>query len=213
MTLGIAIPTYSGHLKYLDQILDLLQNSTIKPNQVSISCSSLNEEYNIEFEKYDFKIIFTPTREIKNPSQNRNIAASKLTTDIISFIDGDDFPHIQRNEFILKSFENNEIMCLVHDYYQSVQKNEVFLKSIYEKIDLRINYIDIVIDNICATSSIRHLKLHNAHITVRKEIFDKIKYDEREEYKYKEDSIYTRDLVQNGYLISLLTNELSQYNK
>ena len=83
MTLGIAIPTYIGHLKYLKEILDLLQNSTVKPNQVSISCSSLGDDYHINYENYDFEIIFTPTIEVKNPSQNRNIAASKLSTDII----------------------------------------------------------------------------------------------------------------------------------
>jgi hypothetical protein len=212
MTLGIAIPTYSPHLKYLNDILNLLQKSTVKPNQVSISCSSLNEDYNIDYKNYDFEIIFTPTKEIKNPSQNRNIAASKLNTDIISFIDGDDYPHVQRNEFILNSFKNDEVSSLVHDYYKSTHKNDNFLNSIYENMDLKINYVDSIINNY-ATSKILDLKLHNAHISLRKEVFEKMKYNENEQFKYMEDSLYTRNLVEGGYKISLITNELSQYNK
>lgn len=212
MKLGIAIPTYKDHLKYIEDILSLLQKSTIKPDQVSISCSSLDYEYSLDDFKYDFDIIFTSTPDIKNPAENRNIAASKLTTDIISFIDGDDYPHIQRNEFILKSFENKEVVCLVHDYYKSPQKNDIFLMSIYNSFDLKINYIDIVI-NMCATNKFLHLDYHHAQISVLRNVFEKIKFNEDELYKFREDSIYTKTLIDEGYKISLLTNKLLQYNK
>ncbi len=48
MTLGIAIPTYIGHLNYLTQLLDSLEQSTILPNQVSISISSFDGELNLK---------------------------------------------------------------------------------------------------------------------------------------------------------------------
>ena len=88
-SIGYAIPTYKGHLIYLESLLDAIAESTVLPSEVSISISSTDEE--IFFKEYPFKLIVTKMLEPKNQSQNRNIAASKLTTDIITFFDGDDF--------------------------------------------------------------------------------------------------------------------------
>jgi len=199
MTLGIAIPTYSGHIHYLEGLLDLIQLSTVKPNQVSISCSSQKQEVNIK-NNYDFEVILNVTEEYKNPAQNRNIAASKLNTDIISFIDGDDFPHTQRNEFIINSFKNHGVTCLVHNYYTSLVKNNMFLSSLYPNMDLQINC------NNC-------IDYHHAQISILKHIFNNIKYDENEIFKYREDSLFTQNLIDTGHNLSLITNKLSQYNK
>ena len=143
MTLGIAIPTYSGHLHNLPKILDILNNSTLPPDKVSVSCSSQSE--NVDFgNNYNFELIVKFTGDYKNPSQNRNIAGQELDTDIISFIDGDDLPHVQRNEYIMKSFENNDVVAILHNYYQSTNINDNFivgtLKSMIELNSLIIHY-------------------------------------------------------------------------
>lgn len=209
LTLGIAIPTYAGHVQYLTGILDSISNSTVLPTQVSVSISSFNED--LDLKTYPFELIITTTLDYKNPSQNRNIAAKNLNTDIISFIDGDDLPHIQRNEFILKSFEDKDVSSLVHDYYQSPVKNESFLNFLYENMDLKVNHNDCIINYAAANSRGEGPAIHHAHVSIRKEIFDKIKYDEDENLKFREDTAFTRTLIENGYKISQLTNKLSQY--
>jgi len=214
MTLGIAIPTYSGHLFNIKNLLDILQNSTVKPNKVSISCSSQSESITFE-DKYDFELIINITEGYRNPSQNRNIAASFLDTDIISFIDGDDLPHFQRNEFIMESFKDDNVIVLLHDYHQSRFINNDFIYSKYEKLNLMVNYIDTVFPNGYTGSKIpnHNYAHHHAHLSIKRELFNKIKYDEDQSLLYREDSVYVKELVLNGDKISFISNKLSQYIK
>lgn len=211
MTIGIAIPTYKNHLNSLETLLDKISKSTILPNQVSLSISS-TEEYKVE-KNYPFELILTVTNDYKNPSQNRNIAASKLTTDIISFIDGDDFPHPQRNEFILKSFDLGS-ECVVHNYYKKSHLYEDFFKIKYENIVRLPKHIDTVYnDTIYPRNKNNHIDYHCAHISVLKELFNEFKYDEDNQIKYKEDSYYVRTLVENNHPICFLNNKLTLYLK
>jgi len=211
MTIGIAIPTYKNHLSSLKTLLDKIGESTILPDQVSVSISSINE-YNVD-KDYPFELILTTTNNYKNPSQNRNIAASKLKTDIISFIDGDDFPHPQTNEFILNSFDMGS-ECVVHNYYKSPYFYQDFFDTRYDENIRLPKYINTIYSNtIYPRNSVNHIDYHCAHISVLKELHDKIKYDENESVKYKEDSYYVRTLVENGYPICHLNNKLTLYIK
>ena len=214
MTLGIAIPTYSRHLHHIPKLLESLNNSSLVPDKVSISCSSQSENINLS-NNYKFELMVKITDEYKNPSQNRNIAGQQLDTDIISFIDGDDLPHSQRNEFIMKSFEDSNVMILLHNYYQSTNIDDHFLYSRYDNLNLLVNYIDTVFPNGFTGSKTPNHEYgyHHAHISLRKEIFQKIKYNENQEFLYREDSIYVKDLVNNGNKISYISNKLSQYIK
>jgi len=209
MTLGIAIPTYSGHIEFLKNLLLQISNSTVLPNQVSVSISSFDGE--ILFDEYPFELIITKTKEFRNPSQNRNIAASKLNTDIISFIDGDDLPHNMRNEYLLTSFDMGA-KIVVHNYELG--------GSYIGKYDLEINNLELFIDYIDTFISDRnfpessrgHLPYANGHISLLKTIFDEIKYDESNDlFKCCEDSEYSSRLVKSGYKISHITNKLSFY--
>lgn len=220
MTFGIAIPTYIKHLSKLDSLLNSIQNSTVLPNEVSVSCSSYdNSDYYIDYSKYTFKLNVHFHSEYKNPSMNRNYAADKLNTDIISFIDGDDIPHPQRIEFILNSFINNGCDSILHNYKLSSNIDEVFQSNRYESIFYLHKYVNIPgVDNYPINvsyphSDIYHLPYQNAHISVLKSVFDDHRYDESEIIKYKEDSEYCNRLVKNGIKISYILNPLSLYIK
>jgi hypothetical protein len=212
-TLGIAIPTYKNHVSFLEKLLDTINQSTILPDQVSVSISNY-DTFKLN-KKYNFDLILNQTQKYQNVSQNRNIAASKLNTDIISLIDGDDLPYIQRNEFILKSFQNKECKALVHDYKNGRDFNILNVKYEIKDEDLLINYLDIWNDScpFALPSNNIHIPYHNAHISMTKDIFNTFKYNEDEKYKYREDSLYTKTLVQNNINISLLKHKLSLYIK
>jgi hypothetical protein len=211
MNIGIAIPTFINHLNSLEVLLNKIADSTVLPEQVSISISS-TKKYIIP-KKYPFEIILNITEDYKNPSENRNIAASKLTTDIISFIDGDDFPHPQRNEFILKAF-NLGSECLVHNYSRNFSIYEDFFKIKYDTILRYPKYINsIYSDTIYPRSCVEHIDYHCAHVSILKKIYDKFKYDENEIIKYQEDAYYLRTLVEKNNPICFLNNKLSLYIK
>ena len=211
MTLGIAIPCHSEHIQFIDDILDKISQSTFLPSQVSISISSYDGE--IKTKNYEFELIITKTIERKNACENRNIASNKLSTDIISFIDCDDIPHIKRNEYIVESFKNGSIV-LVHNYLQSNNRHTSFSNSSIGEILYYKDYIDGIIDNCPFALNINnHKDYHCAHISVTKEIFEKLKYDESIGHIPGEDGEYTKRIVKSGHKISYIENKLSQYNK
>lgn len=213
-SLGIAIPTYDKHMSYLKDLLDLISESTVLPEQVSISASSFkgNEP---EMGNYPFEVIFTTTKETKNAAQNRNIAGSKLTTDIISFIDGDDLPHIKRNEVIVQYFQENTLP-LVHSYFTNKTPSD---KIKHTKKDIELPNVEIGVINHIPNNSIqpmttnRVVSFHNAHISLLKEDFERFKYDEDESFSRKEDTFFCKKLVESGVNISFIPSKLSVYNR
>lgn len=209
MTLGIAIPTFSGHIHHLKNILDTLTLSTVLPKQVSISVSSFDGDF--DFDTYPFEIIFTKTNEKRNVCENRNMSAGKLNTDIISFIDGDDIPHIKRNEYVIESFKNGA-NALVHNYHIDSNVKSEWYKTDLGPINYFHNYINTVFDDCTFAKNLEnHQDYTCGHISVKKEVFENIKYDESIGWQVGEDGEYTRRLVKNGILISYVSNKLSQY--
>jgi hypothetical protein len=211
MTLGVAIPTYIGHIHYLDRILDNIEASTVRPQEVSVSISECVYKPK---KKYAFKLILTHSKEVKSAAQNINTALGKLTTDIVSVIGCDDLMHPQRNEFILKAFENNNINIVVHNFLESLDVNEDFLNSRYEQMELEIDYIDTLFDNcLYPKNPTKDVDFGNGLIAFKREIFDLFQYDESEEARTIEDSLFNRKLVENGYKLSYIKQKLVLYLK
>lgn len=211
-TLGIAIPTYKPHIPLLYKLLDTISNSTVLPDQVSVSVSSIEKKEELEFNSYPFELIVTSTHECKNASQNRNIASSKLTTDVVSFIDGDDVPHIKRNEYIMKSVQEG-CEVIVHNYQLARTRDDDYVFSDIGEYELKRDYIDMFDPNILpypTSSQERFVVFHNAHVTITRELANIFKYDEywRE---IGEDAIFNRQLLCAGNKLSYISNKLSMY--
>lgn len=196
MTFGIAIPTCKKHLSHLVGLLDSIEANTVLPDEVSISCSEVDSLINIR--NYSYKVILTITHEYKTAGQNRNIAASKLSTDVISFIDSDDISTPFRNEYLIKSFENKEVKGVVHNYLP-IEYETKHIRDVIElsPIELKINCINL-----------QKKDFHNGHITIRKEIFNLYKY---KSMKRGQDSEYTQRLISENIPISYISNRLSYY--
>ena len=209
MTIGIGIPTFEGHLWNLKDLLNQISKSTVLPKQVSVSISSFDGE--IDFDDYPFELIITKNIEYRNTSQNLNTCASKLTTDIISFMGGDDIPHIKRNEFILKAFESGADV-VGHNYTHHDKSAKEFTSDIGE-IQLYIDHIDTCVPHkpYPISSKEGEVCFGNGPISITKELFDKYKYWEGSEFNGKEDSMYNSELIKNGYKISYIKNSLMLY--
>jgi len=209
MTIGIAIPTFNGHLWNLKDLLTQISKSSVLPKQVSVSISSFDGE--IDFDVYPFELIVTKNIEHRNTSQNLNTSASKLTTDIISFMGGDDIPHIKRNEFIIKAFEAGA-KVVVHNYTHHDKSAKEFTSDIGD-IEFYVDYIDTFISDTQFPLSSNEYSycFANGPISITKELFDKYKYGEGPEFNGKEDSMYNSKLVKDGYKISYIKNSLMLY--
>jgi hypothetical protein len=211
MTIGIAIPCYYGHIQNLTNLLDSIENQSVKPNKVVVSCSSTKELF--ETKKYSFPLEIIITEEHKNAAQNRNIAASRLNDmDYITFIDADDIMHPQRIEILLKVFQDTDCDIILHNFLMN-DSNFNHIDNI-DNIDIRINELMQ-----CYSGCIRHKDfyrynksdlIHHSQSSIKKYIFDIIKYPEEQEYYSKEDCIFCHRVfsipnITNVYIANKLT--------
>jgi hypothetical protein len=216
MSIGIAIPCYFGHISHLTNLLDSIENQTCKPNKVVVSSSSTKDT--IETKKYSFPLEIIITEEHKNAAQNRNIAALKLNdVDFITFIDADDIMHPQRIEILLKVFKETSCDIILHNYISNNNINNYKFENI-EVINIRVNELVQ-----CYSGCIRHLDfykyhntdqlIHHSQSSIKRHIFDTIKYPEEPEFTRKEDCVFCYKIfelpnIKNVYIY----NKLSYYN-
>jgi len=206
MRIGVAIPCYIGHIEHLRTLLDSIAKQTRMPDKVVVSCSSTAEMPH-DFPKYDFDLQFICDPSVKNPSQNRNISARNLDTDIITFFDADDIMHPQRLEFIEQAFMGNADIVL-HNYETNQEEIPLFESS-------NISYNCLCQ---CASGCIRHInwnsndRIHHSQVSVKREIFDQVQFDEGPTAIGKEDCVFCWSAfacpnVTNAYI----SNKLSLY--
>jgi hypothetical protein len=208
---GLAIPIVGYHSQFIPELLSLILKSEVLPDEVSISMSSSN----ITFDNFDypFKLIITQTKYFQNAAQNRNTAARKLKTDIISFFDADDIPHIKRISYLMHAFDMGANV-VVHNFFQSSIRNLDFAVSKIENINLFPNSINST-NTTCqfpVSNSFWH-KYACGHISIKRKTFIKFRYNESKLYLRREDAEFASRLVKNNIFISYIENELSLYFK
>jgi hypothetical protein len=214
MKIGVAIPCYNGHIMKLFDLFDSIQNQTIIPDQVIVSSSStidlkIHKEYN-----FQFKIVIT--KDKKNAAQNRNIAASYLSDmDYITFIDADDIMHPQRIEVLLRVIDNCNSDIILHNFYIESELNNNLIFEKIENVNIR-NHTLIPGWSGCITHISGYNdqidRIHHSQVTVKKEIFDQVKFPEELEFHRKEDCIFCHRVfslpnIKNAYI----ENKLSYY--
>jgi len=221
MKIGVAIPAYKGHIKELFNLLDSIQNQTKLPDKVIVSCSSTKDsdfELNLYSEKmklYTFLFEIIITEKKKNAAQNRNIAASKLSDmEYITFIDADDIMHPQRIEILLKVFQEHDSDIILHNFFIDVTfEKELFKKIENEKLYIRSNSLRQHWSGCIEHIDYVNEGIHHSQVSVKNEIFNKIKFPEEIEFHRKEDCIFCHrvfDLpnIKNSYV----ANKLSYYS-
>ncbi len=203
LKIGVAIPCFIKHINLLKRVLDSIENQTRKPDQVIVSCSEASDA-DIPYRQSDYSYplqIITYT-EVKSGSENRNIAASRLTTDIISFFDADDVMHPQRLECIEACFTTNpDATTMLHQFQLGSQTVAPFY---YEFNVFKNNVFSIEYNIKAGNNMYARLKatdesvndFHNGHVTIRREAFDSLKFNELGPVIGCEDAVFTGNLYE-----------------
>jgi glycosyltransferase involved in cell wall biosynthesis len=207
MRIGVAIPCYIGHLENLRVLLESIAKQTRLPEKVVVSCSSTTELPN--FPIYNFDLIIACSQSLKNPSQNRNIAAKLLDVDIITFFDADDVMHPQRLEFIECAFSGGASIVL-HNYIGEQEDKFVLYESPYITYDSLCQSIGGCIRHVNPNN--RELGIHHSQVSVTRGIYNQIQFDENPAIIGKEDCVFcwcafTLPNIKNAYI----SNKLSLY--
>lgn len=214
MSLGVAIPTYSKHYPFLQSLLENIASSTVKPDMISVSCSSMIQTDEVHTTVRGIPVVISYSMKSYNPSQNRNRAISKLNTDFVSLIDGDDLMHPQRIEYVKATLlQNPDIAGVYHSYKHSLlaNRNDPFEvldpPALNRDVQLSPSGLGLVVPR----ESGGTYDLHHAHGTFRRQVLQQFPFDERPEYKYAEDSVHASILARNGVPLGYLANPLTRY--
>lgn len=208
MRLGVVIPCTKKQLPLLSRCFDSIENQSIKPDSVIVSCSSTSSldlpEYN-----YSFPIKIITTLEKKNVAENRNIAALNLDTDIISFFSCEDIMHPQRLEFIYESFINYQSDIVLHSYIEHKGGNlNQTMFSIYQSPNSHVNTLSRSSSG-CATVIGNH-RIHHSHVSVTRFIMSRYKFREDPSNECRDNAIFCGDVLDmQGVKSVYLQNDLS----
>lgn len=215
MTIGVAIPCYSGHAHYIPTLLDNITSSTRKPDEIVISCSSSESNRILYFTYNDMDVRIWYSTERLNQAMNRNRAASLLKTDLITFIDADDLMHPKRIEYLCNAFESRpDIAAVYHSYsYEHVSKrdNPFWDEPVMNPLPNPMIKDPKAAGLMVLANPPPQYEHHHAHVTVRKPVFDSLKFDEDWRYYRMEDSVYGVKLLNNNIPMLFLNNRLTRY--
>jgi glycosyltransferase involved in cell wall biosynthesis len=211
MRIGVAIPCYKYHIPVLKRCLDSIEEQSVKPDQVVVSCSSCQDS-DIPAYNYSFPLRIITHTERKNAAQNRNIAASHLDTDIISFFDCDDQMHPRRLEGIKEAFcLINPCDIVLHSYMLNEENVEPFEK-IERGFSMQPNCLKRSPTGCAVYMHNWSERLHHSQVSVSQFIFGRYKFKEDPSNERREDALFCGDVLdmpncQNVYIF----NKLSKY--
>lgn len=187
-TFGIAIPCYRPHAYLIPNCLDGIEAQTMKPTKVVISCSSVSSLPPLS-RSYSFPIEIIIVSQKQTASQNRNLAARHLDTDILSFFDIDDTMHPRRLEAIYSCFQA-PCDIVLHSFVDGAT-----FDTTDQCIKIRRNVLQRAPSGCAMVSDDIPAKIHHAHSTVRREIYAKVQFREQMEYNRMEDAIFCGDVL------------------
>jgi len=210
--IGVAIPCYVNHFSLLPSLIENISKSTLRPDHIAVSCSSWthNNRTDTVYDGIPVSIQYSTKR--LNQATNRNIAGGMLRTQLISFIDADDLMHPSRLEYVVRAFKEGPYHAMYHSYasepigeyskpFESVGEYDLVSTP---SIVSNPNAIGILV------GTTPH-PIHHAHVTVRRDVFNRFKFDERWEVYRTEDSLYGKTLVESGVSLGYLANKLTRY--
>ena len=198
MHITVVIPCFINHLSKLINLLESLELQTRPPDEVIVSCSSTNDF--IFLKEYIFPIKLFIHKDKKNAAENRNIAASKISEDtgIICFFDADDIMHPQRIELLEYIFNKGNDIVL-HNFINSDININDFINSRKNVEEYNIIYNNLIpAPSGCATHKINYGNMGiitHGHVSIRRELFNIVKFKEEDQYCCKDDSLFCGDIL------------------
>jgi glycosyltransferase involved in cell wall biosynthesis len=211
-SIGVAIPCYKFHIPFLKRCLDSIEAQTVKPQEVIVACSS-SESSDIPHSTYNysFTLRILPRPERRNAAENRNYAASFLTTDIISFFDADDEMHPQRLEAIQRAFQQQSGLDIaIHQFWIDEEVNKPFQH--YETFDFRPQTLQRSPTGCAVYAPDWRQRITHGHVSVSRIAYGRIQFKEDPGNERREDAMFCGDvLAMNGCQNVYIAHSLCKY--
>lgn len=131
---SIVTPMYNSfHL--MERYFESLNNQTFKNFEVIIvdDCSSDDSYHELlkYIEKSNLNIIACQTERNAGPGNARNLGMDKASGEWLTFIDNDDWVDYDFLEKIEKVLSENDVNCVIYDYYIKTDSDQSVARSMY----------------------------------------------------------------------------------
>ena len=187
ITISVCVPCVPIHIERLPELVNSVRRQERPPDEFILALSETTDEearrLEEELSNDDFNVIVTPKETQAYAGENRNRAAKKSTSTLVSFIDSDDLMHPLRLLIIEKVYRRFHPRSIVHFF---APENET------PDIELDLTKVDnaSVLHMANEDKETPHLRqfpyLHHGHITTERTLFDEIQ--QSEEMRVGEDS-------------------------
>ena len=212
ISIGVAIPCYKFHIPSLKRCLDSIEAQTVKPHEVIVSCSS-SKTSDIPFSSYmySYTLRILPQPERRNAAENRNYAASFLTTDIVTFFDADDEMHPQRLEAITQAFQQHHGLDIVlHSFLEGEENKRAF--DIHTTFDFRPQTLTKSPTGCAVYTGDLSARIHHSQVSVSRFVLGRIQFKEDPGNERREDAIFCGDVLSmDGSQNVYINTHLSKY--
>lgn len=223
-SVGVVVPCHKPYIPLLKECLDSIELQTDKPDKVVVMCSSSLPE-DIPQYNYSFPLEIITREGVHNQANNRNEGVKRMNTDIVSFFDADDVMHPQRIEMIRKYMADQDI--LFHGFQTDnrefqpintpiVHRNQLIRSQTGCVLFDPLRLVEDYYKNNRTTFDHSYVEwkkpLHHAHISVRRYLFDFIRFPENPELQRREDSLLCGMIVSMQHIRNVfIENSLSWY--
>ena len=212
-TISLCITCYDGDYHLLVGLLTEFSKQVVLPDEIIISSSGMKEEDLLPLEVYyvdgeEVPVIHQNSEERTIQSVARNAGARASTKDVIIFFDVDDIPHPQKIE-VTKDlfFHGTEIQAFIHSYKDGEDKT-------FDDIN-EVKYCRVIAKHPENTNIITEAGvagIHHSHIAIRREVFDKVQFNESPEFYRLEDGKFCQDIVDTRLPFVFSKLKLVYYN-
>ena len=209
MRIGVAIPCYKYHIPVLKRCLDSIERQTQHPDEVVVVCSSTtNTDIPIYSYSFPLRIITRPER--RNAAENRNLASTELTTDIVSFFDCDDEMHPQRIQILSDTFQQTNPDICLHSFLEKEETQKPFTQI--QSPHRTVNHLRRAPSGCATLNGNPTARIHHSQVTVSKFILGRIRFKEDIGHERREDAVFCGDVLDMpGCQSVYISDPLSKY--
>jgi glycosyltransferase involved in cell wall biosynthesis len=229
------------HIVFLPEILEDLRNQTRPYDEIVIVASGFSKKQLIWLRDLRNQLRINSEIKVVNAKSqsagaNRNLGVKFTTGNLLSFLDADDRYHPERNQILLKYFEDSSTDALVHaslrfnnskrsyanlitwmesripaNHEPLVGADELFMLTFPEGIRNRSKEMLGGVTALALPAKYQVLGVHHGHLTLRRDVFNQLQGFHHFYYPRNEDSIFLRDLLWQEYNVAFLPKPLSGY--
>lgn len=210
------------------QIENMICKSIETPKEVIIVISNCVRNHKETYNTYcKYKLYLYYRKNIKNAASNKNYGGELSKCNIISYFDSDDIMSSYRIKMLHNVMQYySEYDIVLHMYtknYNSFKQSTIDLSNIPKYIYSNSSYLTSLYKRIVKTRNVRLwgcynfiprlYHISNGWITIRRELFEKEKFNEDISIQRAEDSEYNGRVISKGYRALYILLELGFYSR